>query len=479
MIQNNLIFTFSGIRGIVDKGLNFKVAKKLGIAFGEWYPYSERKLILGKDTRPSSNILERGIIEGLMQHGFDITNVGVCPTPIIIHTKNKLKIPAGIIITGSHNNEEWNGIKLISENSFLGNEALSEIAGKLKEIHLKSYPKINSHTQSKITNLNPIQDYLDELYQHIDYEKIKKLNKLRVVIDTGAGAGKYATPQLLQDLGCKVKIINNDLFVNQSFPRAIEPVKKNLTDLIMEVWQGKYDIGFAHDSDADRLAIIGENGVCYPEDVGLALITEHFLENHAKESEEIIFITNLASSLMFEVLAERYHAKIIRTPIGEKFLVEEISILMDKKEKSSKNCIILGGEGSCGGAIFPDFNLTRDAIFAVAKILEILIDTNQTISELAKHLPKYYSYRNSIPIKNHKVATIINETKKHLVQEGESVNQINNDLRFGKDKDWFVLIHPSNTEPIIRVISEARIDSSARLYCEATAELIKLVISGL
>ena len=479
MIQNNLIFTFSGIRGIIDKGLNFKIAKKLGIAFGEWYPYSERKLILGKDTRPSSNILERGIIEGLLLQNFNIINVGVCPTPIIIHTKNKLQIPAGIIITGSHNSEEWNGIKLISENSFLGNEALSKIANKLKEIDLESYPQINTHTQSKITIQNPIQDYLHELYQHIDYEKIKKQNKLRVVIDTGAGAGKYATPQLLQDLGCEVKIINNDLYVNQSFPRAIEPVKKNLTDLIMEVWQGKYDIGFAHDSDADRLAIIGENGVCYPEDVGLALITEHFLENYAQESEEIIFITNLASSLMFEVLAERYGANLIRTPIGEKFLVEEISILMDKKDKSSKSCVILGGEGSCGGAIFPDFNLTRDAIFAVAKILEILIDTNQTISELAKQLPKYYSYRNSIPIKNHKITTIIDETKKHLIQEGENVNQINNDLRFGKDKDWFVLIHPSNTEPIIRVISEARIDSSARLYCEATAELIKLVISNL
>ena len=479
MIQDNLIFTFSGIRGIVDKGLNFKVAKKLGIAFGEWYPHSERKLILGKDTRPSSNILEKGIIEGLMLHDFDIINVGVCPTPIIIYTKNKLQIPAGIIITGSHNNEEWNGIKLISENSFFGNKALSEIAGKLKGIHLNSYPKVNSHAQSKITNQNPIPDYLNELYQHIDYKKIKNQNKLRVVVDTGAGAGKYATPKLLQDLGCEVKIINNDLYINKSFPRAIEPIKKNLTDLIMEVWQGKYDIGFAHDSDADRLAIIGENGICYPEDVGLALITEHFLKNQAQKSDDIIFITNLASSLMFEVLAERYGAECVRTPIGEKFLVEKISVLMNKQEGSSKNCIILGGEGSCGGAIFPEFNLTRDAIFAVAKIVEILIDTKKKISELVKRLPKYYSYRRSIPIKNQKISTIITETRKQLVQEGEKVNQINNDLRFGQGKEWFVLIHPSNTEPIIRVISEARIDSSARLYCEATTELIKLVISTL
>jgi phosphomannomutase len=479
MIQDNLIFTFSGIRGIVDKGLNFEIAKKLGIAFGAWYPYSKRQLILGKDTRPSSTILEKGIIEGLLYHNFDIINVGICPTPIIIHTKNRLNIPSGIIITGSHNNEEWNGVKLIAKKSFLGDEAISEIANNLKRINLSAYSVTNDHIPSKITNLNPIQDYLHTLYQHIDYEKIKKQNTLRVVVDTGAGAGKYATPQLLQDLGCKVKTINNDLYVNKRFPRAIEPVKKNLTDLIMEVWQGNYDIGFAHDSDADRLAIIGENGICYPEDVGLALITEHFLKNHAQDSDEIIFITNLASSLMFEVLAERYGAEIVRTPIGEKFLIEEISVFMNKKRESPKSCLILGGEGSCGGAIFPDFNLTRDAIFAVAKIVEILIDTNQKISKLVKQLPKYYSYRSSIPIKSYEINNIIKETKKHLIQEGENVNQINNDLRFGKGKEWFVLIHPSNTEPIIRIISEARIDSSARLYCEATTELIKLVISGL
>jgi phosphomannomutase len=479
MIQDNLIFTFSGIRGIIDKGLNFEVAKKLGIAFGEWFPYSKKQIILGKDTRPSSTALEKGITEGLLLHDFDIINVGICPTPIIIHTKNRLKIPSGIIITGSHNNEEWNGVKLIAKNSFLGDEALIKIANKLKAIDLSSYSAIHDQITPKVTNLNPIQDYLHILYQHIDYEKIKKQNRLRVVVDTGAGAGKYATPQLLKDLGCEVKIINNDLYVNHRFPRAIEPVKKNLTDLIMEVWQGKYDIGFAHDSDADRLAIIGENGICYPEDVGLALITENFLKNHIQDSDEVIFITNLASSLMFEVLAERYGAEIVRTPIGEKFLVEEISILMKNKKTSPKSCVILGGEGSCGGAIFPDFNLTRDAIFAVAKIVEILIDTKQKISKLVKQLPKYHSYRSSIPIKSQEINSIIKETKRNLIQEGENVSQINKDLRFGEGKEWFVLIHPSNTEPLIRVISEAKIDSSARLYCEATTELIKLVLSTL
>jgi len=477
MIQDNLIFTFSGIRGLVDKGLNFEVSKKLGIAFGQWFPFTKRKVILGTDTRPSSQILKKGIIEGLVSQNFEIVDVGICPTPIIIHTKNRLNLPAGIIITGSHNSEEWNGIKLISKDSFLGNKELIKIAKILKNVNTNAKLITDAQISTKIKIIDPVRDYLKNLYENIDYVKIKKDNHLRVVVDTGAGAGKIVTPLLLEELGCEVKIINNDLYVNQSFPREIEPIKKNLTDLIMEVWQGKYDIGFAHDSDADRLAIIGENGICYPEDVGLALITEDFLKKYGTQSDEIIFVTNLASSLMFEVLAERYGAKIVRTPIGEKFLVEEISFLINKMDSSTKNCIVLGGEGSCGGAIFPQFNLTRDAIFAVAKIIEILVNTNQKVSELVKQLPKYYSYRSSIPIKNRNVNAIISETKKQLIDEGESVNQINDDLRFGESKEWFVLIHPSNTEPIIRVISEARIDSSARLYCEVTTELIKLTIS--
>jgi phosphomannomutase/phosphoglucomutase len=144
---------------------------------------------------------------------------------------------------------------------------------------------------------------------------------------------------------------------------------------------------------------------------------------------------------------------------------------------ASKNQIVFGGEGSCGGFIFPYFNNTRDGIFAAAKIIEILIKTEKNISQLAKELPKYYSYRKKINIKNIDMELLIKNLKMELEQEGEQVEQIQNDLKFGHGKDWFVLIHPSNTEPIIRIISEAKRESLARVYCEAAAELVKLVIS--
>jgi len=477
MENSNLIFTFSGIRGIAGKDLNFNIAKKIAIAFGSWINHSNKNVIIGKDTRPSGDFIERGITEGLITTGYNIVNVGICPTPIIIYSKNRMKIPAGIIITGSHNPQEWNGLKLLFETNYLNSFDLQKIAKILGSINLSSYLPIESKNKKKIKLLNPIPDYIQALYNYIDYKDIKAHNNLRIVVDTGAGTAKYATPQILSGLGCEVKVINNNLRVNRMFPREIEPIERNLKDLIMEVWQGNFDIGFAHDTDADRLAIIGENGVCYPEDVGLAVITENYLQANENKGEEIIFVTNLASSLMFEALTEKYNAQVIRTRIGERFLIEKMNNLVKKRHGNTKQPFVFGGEGSCGGVMFPRFNNTRDGIFAASKIIEIMVKTGEKISKLVSTLPKYYSNRQKINIKDKNANLIINQTKEELINEGEEVEQVDLDLRFGHEKDWFVLIHPSNTESIIRIISEAKSSSLARIYCEATSELVKIVIN--
>ncbi|MFX0036061.1 MAG: hypothetical protein ACFE9I_10525 [Candidatus Hermodarchaeota archaeon] len=462
----------SGIRGLINKDLNFNNVKKIAIAYGLWFINKNRKIIIGRDTRPSGDFIEKAIIEGLSVSDFKVLHLGICPTPVIIYAKKKLNIPGAIIITGSHNPQEWNGLKLMSSKTFLNDFDLEIISNYFKTIDLNSYSKINSNSKQNVENLNPVRDYIRDLLKYIDYKEIKYKNNLRVVVDPGAGAGKLVTPKVLNELGCEVKVINDELLVNKDFPRKIEPIKQNLSDLIMEVWQGKYDIGFAHDTDADRLAIIGESGVYYPEDIGLALIAEYYLKT--KKEKEITFVTNLASSLRFEAIAEKYDARVIRTPVGERFLMEEMdNLLLDQSE----NSLVFGGEGSCGGFMFPYFNNTRDGVFAAAKIIEILVKSGEKISQLVAKLPKYYSHRIKVDIRNMDIVSIIQKLKKELINEGENVEQINNDLRFGQGKDWFVLIHPSNTEPVIRIISEAKRESLARVYCEATAELMKLIIS--
>ncbi|NVM17734.1 MAG: hypothetical protein HWN80_08455 [Candidatus Lokiarchaeota archaeon] len=479
MGDRSLIFTFSGIRGVFGKDLNFDISKKIAISFGEWFSGDNKKIIIGRDTRPSGEIIQDGVIEGLIATGFKIVDVGICPTPIIIFAKNTLKIPSGIIITGSHNPQEWNGLKLLSSLTYLHNDDLEHISNLLNQVNLNNYRIEDKNIRENVSDFNPVSDYVQTLYKHLNIENIRENNNLKVVVDTGAGAGKYATPQILKGIGCEVEVINNDFLVNNLFPREIEPIKNNLKDLIMEVWQGNYDVGFAHDCDADRLAIVGENGIYYPEDVGLALIAEDFLKNNDNKAEEVTFITNLASSLMFDVIAEKYNAKVTRTQIGEVFLVEKMQDLMNIQNKAANNCFVFGGEGSCGGVMFPNFNNTRDGIFAAAKIVEILVNSGEKISKLVSELPKYHSYREIIKIHPNDKSIIINRVKQELIEEGEELEHIGYDLRFCKEKEWFVLIHPSNTEPVIRVISEAKIDSIARIYCEATAELIKLVISDL
>lgn len=479
MGDSGLIFTFSGIRGIFGKDLNFDVAKKIAISFGKWFTGEDKKIIIGRDTRPSGEVIQEGVIEGLVATGFEIIDVGICPTPIIIFAKNMLNIPSGVIITGSHNSQEWNGLKLLSSLTYLHNDDIEHISNLLNQVNLSNYYKEDKNIRKNVSNFNPIPDYVQTLYKYLNIERIKERNNLKVAIDTGAGTGKYATPQILKEMGCEVEVINDDLLVNNLFPREIEPIKNNLKDLIMEVWQNNFDVGFAHDCDADRLAIIGENGICYPEDVGLALIAENYLRDNYNKAEEVTFVTNLASSLMFDVIAEKYNAKVRRTQIGEVFLMETMQDLMKINSNGINNCLVFGGEGSCGGVMVPNFNNTRDGIFAAAKIVEILVNSGERISKLVSKLPKYSSYRKTIRINSEDINLIIDGVKQELIDEGEEVEHIGHDLRISKEKDWFVLIHPSNTEHLIRIISEAKLESLARIYCEATAELVNLVIDRL
>ena len=474
MEENNLIFSISGIRGIFGKNLNKNIIEKIAIAYGKWLEGDTKKVLIGRDTRPSGEIIEKSLIEGLTSTNCEVINLGICPTPIIIYTKNKFNIPGGIVISASHNPPEWNGLKLLSSRTFLSEIELNEIKKILDHVKLNKLKERKTPKISDLKKYNPVQTYIKDLYNFINLNDIQKKNNLRVAIDTGAGTGKLATPHILKDLGCEVKVINNDLTENNKFPREIEPVEKNLEDLKTIVLSENCDVGFAHDCDADRLAIIGNDGTYYPEDIGLALITDHYL-NHFKESKKkMIFVTNLASSLIFDVLAERYNAQIIRTPIGERYLAEELDKLITKEKDAS---IIFGGEGSCGGVMLPQFNNTRDGIFAAAKLIEILVETNEVISNLVMKLPKFYSFREYINIEKRNLRKIREQLKMQLISDGQEVSQIGSDLKYGLGNDWFVLIHPSNTEPILRVISEAKNESLAKNNLINASDRIKSIIN--
>ena len=472
MGEKELIFTISGIRGIVGENLNTEVVKRIALAYGLWLKNDDKTVVLGRDTRPSGQSLETAIIEGLNYANCKIINLGICPTPIIIYLKNKLHAPGGIIISGSHNPPEWNGIKLLSTKTLLNHSEVDEISKILQKKGIDQYFQKES-SQPRITEkLTAVDEYIQGLKTMLNFEKITSENKLTVALDTGAGAGKNATPRILKEIGCNVKLINNE-FKNNKFPREIEPIESNLKDLINAVVNEGYDIGFAHDCDADRIAIIGDDGTCYPEDIGLALITDYIFNQYSHADKKVIFVTNLASSLIFEALAGKYNMQVIRTPVGERFLAEKMDHLLKEEDSSS---VVFGGEGSCGGVMIPQFNNTRDGIFAAAKIVEILVETKEKISSLVSKLPRFYTFREYIIIEGKSIEKVINQLKAHFISDGKNIQQIGMDLRFGYAKDWFVLIHPSNTEPIIRVISEANNEKFAMNNLKSTSEKVKLII---
>ena len=475
-MEKDLVFTISGIRGIYGKSLNNEIILKIAFAYGQWLKGNNKEVVIGRDTRASGEAIEKLIVDGLTSTNCKIINLGICPTPVIIYTKNKLNTPGGIIISASHNPPEWNGLKLLSDKTLLKDSELNEIHDLMNEIDLKKFKSLESNQINTVKNLNFTQEYIQDLYNVINVNYIKEHNNLNVAIDTGAGAATEVTPQILKDMGCTLKIINNELDEKGNFPREIEPVEKNLAELKKLVLEGKYDVGFAHDCDADRLAIIGNDGTFYPEDIGLALIANSYFKKFKDSGYKMIFVTNLASSLIFEALAEKYGAQVIRTPVGERYLVEEMDKLMKIEKESS---IIFGGEGSCGGVMLPQFNNTRDGIFAAAKLIEILVETKEKLSDLVAKLPQFFSVREYIDIKNINLNTIINQVKNTLISDGYNVDQIHNDLRFGQGNGWFVLIHPSNTEPILRIISEAKNESLANENLLITTEKVKIILSKL
>ncbi len=423
--MSELIITPSGVRGVVGDTLTINNVLDLSSAFGKWVEGG--KVIIGRDTRLSGPMIECAVTAGLLSQGCEVVNVGVLPTPVIIHAKNKLGIKAGIIISGSHNPPEWNALKLMSDVSFTSNGEINEVKGFLGSGGFVSGGEVVFH--------NPLSDYLSDLFNFV---KVRGTG-IRVVLDTGAGAGKFVTPKVLEKLGCDVTLINNDL-VNGEFPRNPEPVAKNLSRLIDLMKSGDFDVGFAHDCDADRLTIVGNDGTMYQEDVGLALIAKFECERYD------FFVTNSASSLMFEAIMGK--DKVIRTPVGERYLAVKM------KELLNKGLDVFGGEGSCGGVMFPEFNNCRDGVLAAAKIVEVLFKAKKSISELVSELPKFHSKRRILRDIN------ISEFMSKLRSGLKDFMVIDNDVKVVGD-DWFVLAHPSNTEPIIRVISEAKSEVKA------------------
>ena len=426
------MINISGIRGVVGDGLTPQVVMKFAQAFGTYL--GNGKVVVGRDSRVTGPMFKHAVFSGLMAAGCDIIDIGVCPTPTVEMTVKKLKARGGIVVTASHNPLEWNALKLIDSSGMF----LDESQGK-KVIEIADNNELQNVTWDQVGKVvhyeHAIKDHIKAILklEIISPDKIAK-KRFKVVIDCVNGAGGTILPSLMKELGCDAIFINKE--PTGLFPRSPEPLPENINELCEKVVSEKADIGFAVDPDVDRLAIVSEKGKPLGEEYTLVTAI-----NYVLGKKDGPLVVNASVTQAVDDLAAKYNTEVFRTKVGE--------IHVSKKMKLVKAAI--GGEGN-GGVILPDLHLGRDASLAIALTLQQLTEFSGTIWELHQSLPQYFQSKNRIEIKDMDVPSILDKIiKKHKKENIDKTDGI----KIIWEDQW-VHIRPSNTEPIIRIYSEAK-----------------------
>ncbi len=439
-----LMVSISGIRGIVGEDLTPEVLIKYISSFTQLLRDRKKTVLIGRDTRGSGEVIAR-LIEGTFAAlGVDVINIGISTTPTVLLMTRKMNCSGGIAITASHNPLEWNAMKFCDEKGlFLRVDSINKIQKYTQEKQISNI-KWKSHDEiGNIKSINNIHDYhIDEVLKNIHSQSIRE-RKLRVAIDPAGGAGSVITREFLKKLDCEIFGINerpNGLKSGEDFPRPPEPVPKNLNNLCELVKSSNADIGFAQDPDGDRLAVVDENGKAIGEEYTLVLSGESYLKKRRTD-----IVCNLSTSMMIDDLARRFSVKVLRTKIGEINVTSELI----------ENNLHFGGEGN-GGVIVPEINPCRDSIVAMGFILELLSNTGKTVSEIIKEFPSYSMKKDRVDYKvaiaTHLFSSLLKRAKEsfkdHLIDNIDGIKIYN--------KYEWLHIRPSNTEPVIRIMAEAK-----------------------
>jgi len=446
-----LKISISGVRGYVPESLTPEVCLELAKAFGTYLfktnpNKKKRKVIIGCDPRKSSEPIKGIVFEGLLATGCEVIDIGICPTPTVAIMIKELKADGGIVVTASHNPLPWNGLKFMRQDGIFLNE---KQANEFLELY---YNKdfITKEKQKVLTFDKALDIHIKKVLRQVK----PKVKKLKVAIDCCNGAGSVAAVNLLKKLGCTVFPLNCRL--DLPFPHDPEPVAKNLTDLISLVKSKQADVGFALDSDADRLAIVSERGKAIGEELTLALVTKYLLAKNQKlPAKKKIIVSNLSTTKAIDDIAKEFKGLSIRTKIGEVHVAEEL-----KKLKG-----LIGGEGN-GGVIYPPVCFNRDSLTGIAIIISYLASSNKSLSALADEIPAYQTIKTKISCQDQQQANDYIEKVKEKFKKKDLI--LTEGVKVVVPDGW-VHVRASNTEPILRIIAEAKTKADAeRLIDQAT-----------
>jgi phosphomannomutase len=426
-----LKISISGVRGVVGDSLTPQLAARFAQGFGSYQ--GRGKILVGQDARASGIMIKHAVFSGLLSIGCQPVDVGICPIPSFLVLAKESAAIGGIAVTASHNPKDWNGLKFISgEGLYLNPSQTQEF---LDIYHQGEFTLVPADKHKDLLfEENPMDPHLQKLLNALDVEKIRR-KKFKVVIDCCNGAGAVLAPRFLEALGCETILLNP--IPDGAFAHHPEPVPENLDALCRAVEESDADVGFVQDADADRLAIVDEKGTPLGEELTLVLAVKYVLSKNPGS-----VVINLSTSRAIEDMTREYNVPLIRTKIGEINVVDEI---LNTKAT-------IGGEGN-GGVIFPAIHPCRDSFTAMGLTLEYMAATGKTISQLRENIPFYVMLKDKIPGSPEEAHRIIRKLKKKYA-ETEGFSTLDG-LKIDFTEYW-IHIRPSNTEPIIRILVEAR-----------------------
>jgi phosphomannomutase len=438
-----LIKSISGIRGTIGgrEGNAFTPNDivKFVAAFGFWLKENDntrRKVVIGRDARLSGEIVSKIVIGTLQSMGLDVIDLGLSTTPtveIAVPSENAL---GGIILTASHNPKDWNALKLLNhQGEFVSADEIQTIL-EMADSGNYQYAEVSDLGSYTVNN-----DYFSyhieaiKALSLVNAEAIKD-KKFKVVVDAVNSTGGIAVPILLQILGVEtVKLLNCE--PDGRFAHNPEPLTENLTELRELMLTGNYDLGIAVDPDVDRLVLMCENGEPFNEEYTLVAVADYVL-SHTKGNT----VSNLSSTKALRDITEAKGAQYFVSAVGE------VNVVKMMKEVKA----VIGGEGN-GGVIYPELHYGRDALVGIALLLSYLATSSRTLSQLKASYPQYSMFKHKVALSSDlSVETILEKIK--LKYRNHTIITIDG-IKIEINGNSWVHLRKSNTEPIMRIYSEA------------------------
>jgi len=455
-----LIKSISGIRGTIGgkpgDTLNPLDIVKFTSAYATFIRRSGKSksntIVVGRDGRISGDMVRNIVCGTLMGIGYDVVNIGMATTPTTELAVAMEQAAGGIIITASHNPRQWNALKLLNEKGeFLtaadGEEVLA--IAEREDFEYASVDNLGKYTEDNSFNQRHIDSVLN--LKLVDREAIKNAH-FKVLVDAVNSVGGIIIPQFLDALGVEYKVLNGE--PTGDFAHNPEPLAKNLGEIMGEMAKGGYDLGIVVDPDVDRLVFISENGEMFGEEYTLVSVADYVLSKTPGNT-----VSNLSSTRALRDVTERHGGKYTAAAVGE------VNVTTQMKNVNA----VIGGEGN-GGVIYPESHYGRDALVGVALFLSHLAHKGCTASELKASYPEYFMAKNRIDLTpTADIDAILAKVKE--VYSNEEIIDIDG-VKINFASSW-VHLRKSNTEPIIRVYSEASTLKEAEELGEKLIAVVK------